>query len=297
MSTTAEVLAQLENDDQELPHWDDDSDAWDTVFLAGRQMPGVATIKVSRKVKLDKKSAKGKNKAKVTKQGQEAASVTITLKMISRDDKRSLYEALPLIEPVADKEKATDQDALDISSYATHFRSIRAIIVEEVEGPELVDGFLTLVIKAVEFHKESKGTGLGGGGGLRFGFFTDQLGEPLPGTYVALEGLPATINNPGKPDNGKPLLDPQKRQVFVCQQKAILSEIGLSEIEATFIGRFHAEDPLIKLKWEEFHPPGEKDKDVTSTPKKSKGADLSDFDQPAPNDAPDPATTDAGPGT
>jgi len=284
---------QLEED---LPHWEDDPDLYDTLFLGGEQIVGICTVKVSRKVKIDKKSAKGKNKAVVTKQGVEPAEVTITVRVLDRADFKKLQSQMELFEPLTKWKEDSHGDALDIAHWATKMRGIEAIIVESADGPELKDGILELTIKAVEFKKPEVTTGKGGGsgGGLRFGFFYDQTGQPLPLSYVAIEGLPAKIDNPNGKDNGKPLLDPQGHQIFVCEQKAILLEIGLNEVSTTFLGRYVAFDPLIKSKWEEFHPP-EKDKDVTKTPDKSKGgANLGDF-TPSDNDTPDPTTTDAGP--
>lgn len=282
----------------DLPHWEDEPDLYDALFLGGEQIPGISTVKISRKVKIDKKSAKGKNKAVVTKQGVEPAEVTITVRVLDRADFQRLRELMPLFEPVPDKEKATDKDALDIAHWAASLRNLQAIIIESADGPELKDGILELTLKAVEFDKPKATSGVGGsgsGGGLRFGFFYDQTGQPLPLSYVAIEGLPAKIDNPDGKDNGKPLLDPKGNQIFVCEQKAILLEIGLNEVSATFLGRYVAFDPLIKSKWEEFHPPGEKDKDATKTPDKSKGgASVGDF-APSDNDPPDPTTTDAGP--
>jgi len=281
---------------EDLPHWEDEPDLYDALFLGGEQIVGICTVKISRKVKIDKKSAKGKNKAVVTKQGVEPAEVTISIRVLDRADFQKFQSQMELFEPLTKWKDDSHGDALDIAHWATKMRGIEAIIVESADGPELKDGILEMSIKAVEFHKPKTATGTGGGGGgLRFGFFYDQLGQPIPLSYVAIEGLPAKIDNPGKKDDGKPLLDPQGNQIFVCQQKAILQEIGLTELETTFLGRYVAFDPLIKLKWEEFHPPGEKDKDVTKTPDKSKGGvSVGDF-APSNNDAPDPATTDAAP--
>jgi hypothetical protein len=201
---------------------------------------------------------------------------------------------MDLLEPVPDKEKATAEDALDIAHWVTTWRKIESIVIEETKGPELVDGVLVLTIKAVEFDKPKpafaggSGGSSGGssGGGLRFGFFYDQVGQPIPGTYVARVGPPAL-------NDGQPIKDPEGNEIFVCQQLAIMTNGTLQEVAATFLGRYVAEDPLIKLKWQESHPPGGKPKDATSTPSTSKGSpSLTDFKA---NESPDPATTDTGP--
>lgn len=282
---------------QDLPHWHDEPEVWDTVFLGGVQMPGVAKVKVTRKRKIDKKSAKGKNKGKVTTQGTEPAEVSISLRMLSEEDKAALVTVMPLLEPVPDKETVTDKDALEIASYATNYRSISAIIIESLEGPELRDdGILYLDIKACEFDADSvtkKGVGTGtGGSGLKIGFFTDQQGQPLPQSYVAYEGAQA------KDDKGKLIVDPYGKPIFVCTQVAISNTAGqMTSLEATFLGRFHSDDPLLKQTWDAFaaDKKAAKTKDATNTPQKAKGPDLSDFSGSSDNDQPDPADTDAGP--
>lgn len=271
-----------------LPHWHDEPDVYDALFLAGQRIPGVVKVDISRKVKIDKKSPKGKNKAVVTKQGVEAAEVSIEIRVLDPADVEQLRGQMDLLEPVPDKEKATAEDALDIAHWATSWRKIEAIVIEETKGPELVDGVLVLTIKAVEFDKPKPaavgGVGGGGGGGLKFGFFYDQVGQPIPGTYVARVG-------PTAKNGAEVIKDPQGNEMFVCQQLAIMTDGTLQEIATSFVGRFVAEDPLIKLKWQEAHPPGSKD--ATSTPQKSKG-DLSEFAQ-NPNDPDDPEDTDTGP--
>jgi hypothetical protein len=277
----------------DLPHWHDDPEVFDALFLGGQRIPGVVTVKVSRKVKIDKKSPKGKNKAVITKQGVEAAEVDITIRLLSPEDFEEMKALMPLLEPVADKKITGNDDALDIAHWATWMRNVEAIIIEDTDGPELKDGIFELHIKAVEFERPktaSGTTGTGTGtGGLKFGFFLDQLGVPLPGTYVARQGDAA------KKDDGKPLIDENGKQVYVWQQLAIMSEVGLTEVGATFLGTFFSPDGLIKIEWEKFHPPGGKPKDVTTTPQASKGgADLGDFANPAA-DPPDPTDTDGGP--
>jgi hypothetical protein len=163
----------------DLPHWHDDPEVFDALFLGGQRIPGVVTVKVSRKVKIDKKSPKGKNKAVITKQGVEAAEVDITIRLLSPEDFEEMKALMPLLEPVADKKITGNDDALDIAHWATWMRNVEAIIIEDTDGPELKDGIFELHIKAVEFERPktaSGTTGTGTGtGGLKFGFFLDQL--------------------------------------------------------------------------------------------------------------------------
>lgn len=284
----------------EFVHWEDEPDIYDTVALGGELFPGVAKIKFSRKRKIDKKSAKGKNKAKVTIQGWDAAEMTVTWQWLSREDDRRMRQLMPLLESESDKDTA-DKDALDIACYATSYRNVKAVIVEDIDGPELVDGIMTMTVKLVEFHKEPTATtGKGGAGGAVFiGTFVDFENNVLPGSRVAYQGPPdkdskgapvvtAVVNDEeGNPIPGKP--------IYTWSLAAIAdgSSKGYQKASGGFIGRFIFPDDLLADAWNKDH--SVKSKDVTSTPKGSKGGpSLKDFGGDK-NDAPKPIDIDADP--
>lgn len=283
-----------------LPHWHDDPDVYDALFLAGRRVPGVATVKITRKVKIDKKSAKGKNKAVITKQGVEAADIDITIRLLEREEFEEMKALMPLIEPVPDAKTAGADDALDIAHWATWMRNIEAIVIEETVGPELNDGIFELKIKAIEFERPKvvKGTGSGVGTGVGsgitvLGIFLNEKNEVLQGSRAAVQGSLA------KDAAGKLIKGPKGEDIFTWSQIAIAdgTSQGYKETKGTFIGRYFGEDELFTKAWNDVHVFKSKDavKDATVTPDKSKGgADLSDFNKPetAP---PDPEDTDAGP--
>lgn len=282
-----------------LPHWHDDPEAFDALFLAGQQIPGVAQVKVSRKVKIDKKSPKGKNKATITKQGVEAAEVQITIRLLDAADFEAIKELMPLLEPVADKKTTGSDDALDIAHWATWMRNIESIVIEEVDGPELNDGIFELKIKAVEFERPKAvsgagtgGIGGGGSGAIYLGIFLDQNNSVIKGSRVAVQGSLA------KDSKGKPIKGKDGEDIFSWSQIAIASgeSQGYVEEKGSFIGRYYGEDPLLAKAWNDKHVA--KPKDATVTPDKSKsGSGLGDFDNQATEaaDPPDPTDTDAGP--
>lgn len=277
-----------------LPHWHDDPEVFDALFLGGQRIPGVVTVKVSRKVKIDKKSPKGKNKAVITKQGVEAAEVDITIRLLSPEDFEEMKALMPLLEPVADKKTTGNDDALDIAHWATWMRNVEAIIIEDTDGPELKDGIFELHIKAVEFErpKTASGSGLAGGvgsGTIYLGIFVDQKGSVIEKSRVAVQGSAA------KDASGKLIKGPFGEDIFTWSQLAISDDSaqGYSEQTGTFVGRYFGEDNLLTKAWNDAHVA--KPKDATSTPKASKGAaNLGDFANPSA-DPPDPTDTDAGP--
>lgn len=281
-----------------LPHWHDDPEVFDALFLAGQRIPGVVTVKVSRKVKIDKKSPKGKNKATITKQGVEAAEIDITIRLLSPEDFEEMKALMPLIEPVADKKTTGNDDALDIAHWATWMRNVEAIIIEDTDGPELKDGIFELHIKAVEFErpKTVSGSGVGSGlaagvgsGAIYLGIFVDSKGSVIEKSRVAVQGSAA------KDASGKLIKGPFGEDIFTWSQLAISDDSaqGYSEKTGTFVGRYFGEDNLLTKAWNDAHVA--KPKDVTTTPQASKGgADLGDFANPAA-DPPDPTDTDGGP--
>lgn len=62
-------------------HWEEDSALWDTVYLAGAPLPGLATVSGAHGRKLDVKSAPGRNGARIIDKGYEPAKIEITLRM------------------------------------------------------------------------------------------------------------------------------------------------------------------------------------------------------------------------
>lgn len=281
-----------------LPHWHDDPDVYDALFLGGQRIPGVAKVKVSRKVKIDKKSPKGKNKAVITKQGVEAAEISITIRLLSPEDFEALKPLMGLLEPVPDAKTAGADDALDIAHWATWLRSVESIVIEETDGPELNDGIFEIQIKAVEFErpKAASGSGVGSGlaggvgsGAIYLGIFVDQKGSVIEKSRVAAQGSAA------KDANGKLIKGPFGEDIFTWSQLAISDDSaqGYSEQKGTFVGRYFGEDNLLTKAWNDAHVA--KPKDATSTPKASKGAaNLGDFANPS-SDPPDPTDTDGGP--
>lgn len=77
--------------------WDDSPDLWDTVFLDGRALPGVARVSASHGRKLDVKSAPGANGARIVDKGYEPAKVEITLKLWSSEQFREWMLLAPTL--------------------------------------------------------------------------------------------------------------------------------------------------------------------------------------------------------
>lgn len=256
--------------DTPLPHWEDEPEVWDACFLGGNQLPGVCRVEVTRKWKIDKKSAKGKNGATTTLQGSEPADVTIVCTVLSREDVSELWRLVPLLEPYRGGAKNNDF-AFDIASPATTWRDIKAIVIESMEGPKLVDGILTLTIKAVEYCPPAKATGKGkgtGGGGVMIGTFSGTNGDVLPGSRIAVQ-----LGDAKDPQNPKAvLLDPGGYTLSRWSLVAMAGTDGggFYYQGGEFVGRFIFPDNLLREAWEATKSKPAL-KDVTVTPDGSTG--------------------------
>lgn len=106
--------------------WDDSPDLWDTVFLDGAALPGIARVSASHGRKLDVKSAPGMNGARIVDKGYEPAKVEITLKLWTDEQFQRWLVLAPTLtfrrEPPAPR-RSTSSSALS--------RSGKAVLVTE----------------------------------------------------------------------------------------------------------------------------------------------------------------------
>lgn len=136
------------------PFWDNSADAasndvigpgasgplyvaneWDTAKLQGVHLPGLVQVLVpSKQRRLQNKKQNGTDGATPTFRGLDPAKVTIRV-TIWTPDQLALWDALlPVIFPNPNKD-VNKLSALDISHPATAQRGIKAIIIEDIDGP------------------------------------------------------------------------------------------------------------------------------------------------------------------
>jgi hypothetical protein len=149
----------------DIPHWDEAPDVWDTLVLGGDTWPGIARVTVERGRKIDKKSAKGKNKATTTDQGVDPADVTITVRVMSAEDFAALADNVATVEP---KAGTSPMVPYDIVHPVAAFRKVTAIVIEKISGPthpEPSSGQAEVTLKCLEYNAPPVPTGGGPGGG------------------------------------------------------------------------------------------------------------------------------------
>lgn len=111
--------------------WDDDPELWDTVYLAGSALPGVASVTGGHGRKLDVKSAPGSNGARIVDKGYEPAKIEIALRMWTKEQLLAWYSLAPTLtfrrEPPASRSARSRN-----SAEAAALRDAEAILQDTV---------------------------------------------------------------------------------------------------------------------------------------------------------------------
>lgn len=142
------------------PYWEDDYDSWDTVSLGGVVMPGLAKVKASISRKLDVKSVRGRDGARVKDGGYQPGKITIEIRTTTREEFDALQPRLDAINP---RQRGTSRSAVDIAHPSLAFLGISAVYIEKVGAPELVSGILTTSIECLEWTPQPRARPSGAG--------------------------------------------------------------------------------------------------------------------------------------
>lgn len=132
-------------------HWDENPEAWDTCFLGGFRLPGVAQVSVKTERKIDRKPAVGKNGASLTDQGGHPGEVKITIQMTEKSDWDAWCKLEPILNPTKSKPAARV-----VVHPRTEAAGITAIVVEGIEGGMPENGILKIDLKCVEWFPATK---------------------------------------------------------------------------------------------------------------------------------------------
>lgn len=77
--------------------WDDSPDLWDTLYLGGSPLPGLASVSATHGRKLDSKSAPGTNGARIIDKGYQPAKVDITIKLWTKEQLETWFRLAPTL--------------------------------------------------------------------------------------------------------------------------------------------------------------------------------------------------------
>jgi hypothetical protein len=145
-----------------VPSWIADPDSWDTLHLGKWQLPGIASVKIKRSRKVDKKEGKDSGGATSTVKGPSVADLDIEILIWDPatidDDMAALEDFLNENDP---RNGVTSQP-LDIAHPKAELRRVASILIEDIDGPDPKNqdapgsGAWILKIKASEYSPAKK---------------------------------------------------------------------------------------------------------------------------------------------
>lgn len=178
-----------------VPFWESAPEVFGTVTLGKHTIRGVKDVAIKRGRKRDKKSAPGKNGAKLGNKGFEAATVKIEWHVctVEGDEPSQRWdEAAAILADLEDKKRA--EEALPIGHPFCQIRGITSVTVDTIEGPKVVEssGLFAFTLDCTEYTtpEASKKGGGGGKGGA------DGGNVPFEGTVVDLDASGKQVGEP-----------------------------------------------------------------------------------------------------
>jgi uncharacterized protein YkwD len=185
-----------------LPFWINEEDplAWDTVYLGGDALPGIASLGGSAlKRVMDKKKAKGKDKANLKDEGDQPAELEITLLIYNQIEWNLLQEVVETFRP---PKAGGERKPVSIEHPLTQMFGITMVYVTEVAVPSFdkAQQTLTVSVKCVEWVPKPKPV-VGGAG-------TGQCSKAVPKNVSDMLLEQNRILNEFRASQGLPPLPP-----------------------------------------------------------------------------------------
>src|SRR5262245_8676908 len=126
---------------------------WDTLVLAGKRMPGVATVKLKLPTGVKKRKATGKRGAGLKDVGSEPRELDIELILATPED---LILADDLRDFIIGKSHGDPNDPLEVKHEAANYFGVKSVVLGDVDidHPSAVDGW-SWHIQAFEWLPEA----------------------------------------------------------------------------------------------------------------------------------------------
>lgn len=141
------------------PFWQDDYDSWDRVSIAGQLMPGLAMVTGDISRKLDVKSVRGRDGARVKDGGYQPGKISIEIRINTREDFDALQPRLDAINP---RQRGTARTPVDIAHPSLVLLGISSVYIEKIGAPKLDKDTLTVKIDALEWTPQPRRTARAG---------------------------------------------------------------------------------------------------------------------------------------
>jgi hypothetical protein len=127
-------------------HWGNDPEVaergtWDTLFIGGKLMPGLAEVSLKLPTGIKKRKSKGQRGARLKDEGAEPREVRITLTLWLPEHIAAADDARDFI---CGRANGDPSDPLDIRHEAVNYFRIGAVVLGDVDidPPNAVDGWV-----------------------------------------------------------------------------------------------------------------------------------------------------------
>jgi len=109
--------------------------AWDVVFLAGEQLPGLCVVTGRQGKRFDVKKTKGSSFATLTHQGQDPAEVKVVERIWTRQQLHALWRIMPILQLSSTSLADGSIQAMEIRHPAVDLMGISAVVLRTVDLP------------------------------------------------------------------------------------------------------------------------------------------------------------------
>jgi hypothetical protein len=149
-----------------VPFWDDNPDAWNTLYLGGRAVPGLCTVTGRAGRKIEPRSAPGADGASIRDQGYEPAPIEVEIRVWTSAQLEELEELLERVHP---RQRGRERTPFDVVHPVLSMLGIRSAYVTAVTLPELRGGVTSVRVSLLEWTqapRRSRQAQRSTGGGL-----------------------------------------------------------------------------------------------------------------------------------
>lgn len=169
-----------------IPNWYEQADAWDAVIIQGFPLPGLSHATATTGRKIDVRSVRGKDGARIRDGGYQPAKVEVECIVWDTNDLQVLSEAIEAIQPRG----GTARSPIQIQHPALAAIGISQVYVESIQAPKLERGKLITKFTFLEWTEQPRTTRRG---------TTDDTAPPVsaePTAFDQHEQQTASRNRP-----------------------------------------------------------------------------------------------------
>lgn len=138
-----------------IPNWFEQSDAWDAVVIQGFPLPGLSTATATTGRKIDVRSVRGKDGARIRDGGYQPAKIEVECIVWDTNDLQVLSEAIEALQPRG----GTARTPIQIQHPALAAIGISQVYVETITAPKLERGKLVTKFTFLEWTEQPRRTG------------------------------------------------------------------------------------------------------------------------------------------